>query len=63
MSSRSELEGWGTWEEDRRYLSRDRTHMIIVSKNSNHNEGCSRLKQTRQQPIARKASWISWRRS
>jgi transposase len=31
--------------------------------NSNHNERLSLLKQTRQQPIARKASWISWRRS
>ena len=33
------------------------------SENSNHNECRSLLKQTRQQPIARKASWISWRRS
>jgi hypothetical protein len=32
MNSRSELEGWGTWQEDRRYLSRDRAHMIVVSK-------------------------------
>jgi hypothetical protein len=32
-------------------------------KKSNHNEFWSLLKQTRQQPIARKASWISWRRS
>ncbi len=35
----------------------------VVSKNSNHNDGRSLLKQTRQQPRARNASWISWRRS
>lgn len=23
---------WGTWEEDRRYPSKDGTHMVIVSK-------------------------------
>ncbi len=23
---------WGTWEEDRRYPSKDGTHMIVVSK-------------------------------
>jgi len=34
-----------------------------AAKNSNHNDGRSLLKQTRQQPSARKASWISWRRS
>jgi Recombinase len=33
------------------------------SKNSNHNDGRSLLKQMRQQPSARNASWISWRRS
>jgi hypothetical protein len=32
-------------------------------KNSNHNEWLSLRKQTRQQPMARNASWISWRRS
>ncbi|MBA2642080.1 MAG: DUF1232 domain-containing protein [Actinobacteria bacterium] len=35
----------------------------VKSENSNHNEGPSLLKQTRQQPSARRASWISWRRS
>jgi len=34
-----------------------------MAKNSNQNEQRSLLKQTRQQPSARKASWISWRRS
>src|SRR5436190_1416939 len=34
-----------------------------AAKNSNHNERWSLLKQTRQQPSARKASWISARRS
>ena len=33
------------------------------TKNSNHNEFCSLLKQTRQQPIARKPSWMCWWRS
>jgi len=32
-------------------------------KRSSQNDGCSLLKHTRQQAIARKASWISWRRS
>jgi hypothetical protein len=31
--------------------------------NSNQSDRASLLKQTRQQPMARKASWISWRRS
>ena len=34
-----------------------------MAKNSNHNDGRSLLKQTRQQPRARNASWISERRS
>ena len=33
------------------------------TRSSNQNEFCSLLKQTRQQASARKASWISWRRS
>src|SRR4051812_13362584 len=32
------------------------------AKRWHHNAFWSLLKQTRQQPIARKASWISWRR-
>jgi RecB family endonuclease NucS len=34
-----------------------------LTKRSNHNECGSLLKQTRQQPSARNASWISCRRS
>jgi hypothetical protein len=36
---------------------------ISPSKNSSQNDGCSLLKQTRQQARARNASCISWRRS
>src|SRR5439155_14517381 len=38
-------------------------HCYYIVKNSIQNDPRSRLKQTRQQPIARNASWISWRRS
>src|SRR5439155_2841438 len=33
-----------------------------LPQNSSQNEGCSLLKQTRQQARARNASWMSWRR-
>jgi len=39
------------------------SHQFEYPKNSSHNEFWSLLKQTRQQPMARKASWISARRS
>ena len=39
------------------------TKKTQAAKNSNHNDGRSLLKQTRQQARARKASWISARRS
>jgi hypothetical protein len=38
-------------------------HDKSITDTLNHNARCGLLKQTRQHPVARKASWISWRRS
>jgi len=38
-------------------------HVQTLAKKSSQNDGCSLLKQTRQQARARNASWMSWRRS
>jgi hypothetical protein len=32
-------EGWGTWEEDRRYVNADGTHLIVVSKRTQNYGG------------------------
>jgi transposase len=57
-----EAEGFTCWLLNAKHVK----HVKNVPgrpKNSNHNEWLSLRKQTRQQPMARNASWISWWRS